>query len=143
LKSVFIITIVAVAMIGIMIPNADAYWVNGIEIISPGHVAPTTEPSVDYSIHISDPNVSGKIILSENEFKLYRGGVVIFPVIVEMNNFIHKPTLDIIYNDVKIDHVDLFSNGDFFQSTIGLTDNWESGVYKIHLIKQNNILDTV
>ncbi len=84
LRPVFIITIIAVAMIGIMIPNADAYWVNGVEIISPGHVAPgyvapSTEPSVDYSIHISDPNVSGKIILSENwNLKLYRGGVVIF-----------------------------------------------------------------
>ena len=127
-----------------IIPNVDAYWVNGVEIISPGHVAQiATEPSFDYSVYVSDPNAYGKIILYENEFKLYRGGVVIFPVIVEMNNFIHKPTLDIIYNDVKIDHVDLFSNGDFFQSTIGLTDNWESGVYKINLIQQENLLDTV
>ena len=134
----------SIILIFTIIPNVDAYWLNGVEIISPGHVAQiTTEPSFDYSIYVSDPNVSGKIILSENEFKLYRGSVVIFPVIVEMNNFIHKPTLDIIYNDVKIDHVDLFSNGNFFQSTIGLTDNWESGVYKINLIQQNNILDTV
>ena len=126
-----------------LIPSVDAYWVNGVEIIPPGHVEPTTEPSVDYSIHISDPNVSGKIILSENEFKLYRGGLVVFPIIIEVENFIHKPTLDIIYNDVKIDHVDLFFNGDFFQSTIGLTDNWESGVYTINLIQQENLLDTV
>ena len=146
LKSVFIIAIavLSISLCFTVIPNADAYWVNGVEIISPGHVAPTTpEPSFDYSIYVSDPNASGKIILSENEFKLYRGGLVVFPIIVEMNNFIHKPTLDIIYNDVKIDHVALFFNGDFFQSTIGLTDNWESGVYKINLIQQENLLDTV
>ena len=107
-------------MIGMMIPNVEAYWVNAAEHKSPGHVEPVTlEPPVDYSLNIFDPNVSGKIILSENEFKLYRGSVMIFPLIVEVNNFIHKPTLDIIYNDVKIDHVDLFSNGDFFQTVIG------------------------
>ena len=60
-----------------------------------------------------------------------------------MNNFIHKPTLEIIYNDIKIQNVNLFSNGDFFQSIIGLNDNWKSGVYKINLIQQENILDTV
>ena len=127
-----------------LIPNVDAYWVNGVEIISPGHVTEiATEPSFDYSVYVSDPNASGKIILSENDFKLYRGSLITFPVIVEMNNFIHKPTLEIIYNDIKIQSVDLFSNGDFFQAIIGLNDNWESGVYKINLIHQNNILDTV
>ena len=126
-----------------LIPNVDAYWVNGVEIIPPGYVEPTTEPSVDYSIHISDPNAYGEIILSENEFKLYQGNPIIFPIIVEMNNFIHKPTLEIIYNDIKIQSIDLFSNGDFFQSIIGLNDNWESGVYTINLIQQENILDTV
>ena len=30
-----------------LIPSVDAYWVNGVEIIPPGHVEPTTEPSVD------------------------------------------------------------------------------------------------
>jgi len=81
---VLILTLIAVAMIGIMIPNADAYWVNGVEHKSPGHVEPVTlEPPVDYSLNIFDPNVSGKIILSENEFKLYRGSVMVFPLIVE------------------------------------------------------------
>ena len=107
-------------MIGMMIPNVDAAVLG-----------------------VDDTDVSGKIILSENEFKLYRGSIKIFTLTVEGDNFIHKLTLDIIYNDVKIDHIDLFSNGDFFQTVIGLNDNWESGVYKINLIYQNDILDSV
>ena len=48
-----------------LIPNVDAYWVNGVEIISPGHVTQiATEPSFDYSVYVSDPNAYGKIILS-------------------------------------------------------------------------------
>ncbi|MBT5278335.1 MAG: hypothetical protein HOL73_01165, partial [Nitrosopumilus sp.] len=120
MKQVLIITLIAVAMIGMMIPNVDAAVLG-----------------------VDDTNISGKIILSENEFKLYRGSIKIFTLTVEGDNFIHKLTLDIIYNDVKIDHIDLFSNGDFFQTVIGLNDNWESGVYKINLIYQNDILDSV
>ena len=130
---------IVVAMIGTMIPNADAYWVNGVEY---GHVEPVTlEPPVDYTLNVSDPNVSGKIILSENEFKLYRGTIISIPIFIEMNDFIHNPTLNIFYDNVLIKTIYPRSNGDIFQSMIALNDNWKSGIYEIKLNHHDKILD--
>ena len=58
-----------------------------------------------------------------------------------MNDYIHKPTLDILHDNMLVSQIDLFSNGDIFQSIILLDDNWESGNYEINLKQQDNILD--
>ena len=127
LKSIFIIAMVSFLMIGILVPNISAD-------------ATRTQNSDGNSV---DSNASGIIILSENEFKLFGGTTIIVPVIVEMNDFIHKPTLEIIHNDVEIQNISFFSQNDTFQTVIGLNDNWDSGTYKINLIYQTNVLDTV
>ena len=165
LNFILVISITAVVIIGMMFPNATAelkiefgisngelifddttFWSNGIEFNLPGYSLPISKSSVsdtvDHSQNIFDPDASGEIILSENEFKLYGGSIVIFPIIVEMDNFIHKPTLEILYNHDKLQVIDIFSNGDVYQSAFALDDNWKSGVYEINLVQQNNILDT-
>ena len=122
------------------IPLVDAYEVKHIQPWKDEPVvAEQLRPGLE---NVSDPNAYGKIILYENEFKLYRGTLVYFPVIIEMYDFIHKPTLDIVHNDILVKQIDLFSNNDIFQSSILLDDNWESGNYQINLKQQNHILDT-
>ena len=142
MKQVLIITLIVVAMIGIMIPNVDAYWVNGVEYKSPGYVPPAISEPVAFEDNTADPNAYGKIILSENEFKLYRGTVISFPIFIEMNDYVHNPTLNIFYDDVLTKVTYPKSNGDIFQSVIGLNDNWKSGTYEIKLIHNNKILDS-
>ena len=122
------------------ITSVDAYevqhvqpWKNDPTPVIPEH------PALE---NISDPNAYGKITQYENEFKLYRGSLVTFPVIINMYDFINDPILEIMYNDVSIKTLKLFSNGDEFHSLILLDDNWESGSYKINLKHQNKILDT-
>ena len=114
-------------MIGILVPNISA----------------DATQTQNFDGNSVDTNASGKIIISENEFKLFGGTTIIVPVIVEMKDFTFKPTLEIIHNDVEIQHISFFSQSDTFQTVIGLNDNWDSGIYKINLIYQNNILDTV
>ena len=122
------------------ITSVDAYevqhvqpWKNDPTPVIPEH------PALE---NISDPNAYGKITQYENEFKLYRGSLVTFPVIINMYDFIHDPILEIMYNDVSIKTLKLFSNGDEFHSLILLDDNWESGSYKINLKYKNNLYDT-
>ena len=129
-------------MIGIMIPNVDAYWVNGVEHKSPGYVAPSISEPVAFEDNTKDPNAYGEIILSENEFKLYRGSLISFPIFIEMNDYVHDPTLNIFYDDVLTKVTYPRSNGDIFQSVISLNDNWKSGTYEIKLIHNNKILDS-
>ena len=142
MKKILIITLIAVAIIGIMIPNVDAYWVNGVEYTSPGYVPPAISEPVAFEDNTKDPNAYGEIILSENEFKLYRGSLISFPIFIEMNDFIHNPTLNIFYDDVLTKVTYPRSNGDIFQSVISLNDNWKSGTYEIKLIHNNKILDS-
>ena len=127
LKSIFIIAMVSFLMIGILVPNISA----------------DATRTQNFDGNSVDSSASGKIILSENEFKLFGGTTIIVPVVVEMNDFIFKPTLEIIHNDVEIQNIYFFSQSDTFQTVIALNDNWDSGVYEINLIYQNNILDTV
>ena len=130
-------------LVGISIafmPLVDAYEVKHVQ---PWKDEPIVAESIQPGIeNVSDPNAYGKITFSENEFKLYRGSLIYFPVIVEMHDYIHKPTLEIVYDEVIIKQIDLYNNGDIFQSIILLDDNWESGNYEINLKHQNNILDT-
>ena len=125
---VFLFIFLLIGSLIATIPAGDDYWANA---------------AANFEGNSVDSNASGKIILSENEFKLFGGTTIIVPVIVEMNDFIYKPTLEIIHNDVEIQNISFFSQSDTFQTVIGLNDNWDSGIYKINLIYQNNILDTV
>ena len=125
---VFLFIFLLIGSLIATIPAGDDYWANA---------------AANFEGNSVDSNASGKIILSENEFKLFGGTTIIVPVIVEMNDFIYKPTLEIIHNNVEIQNISFFSQSDTFQTVIGLNDNWDSGIYKINLIYQNNILDTV
>jgi hypothetical protein len=125
---IFLFILVLIGSLIATIPAGDDYWANA---------------DANFDGNSVDSNVSGKIVLSENEFKLFGGTTIIVPVIVEMNDFIFKPTLEIIYNDVEIQNISFFSQSDTFQTVIGLNDNWNSGIYKINLIYQNNVLDAV
>ncbi len=85
---------------------------------------------------------TGEIHLENNEFTLYRGYLITFPVIIEMNDYKYHPSLEIIYNGEIHQKIKLNSIGDTFQSVIGLNDNWASGNYIINLTYQNEILDS-
>ena len=124
----FLFILVLIGSLIATIPAGDDYWANA---------------AANFDGNSVDSNVSGKIVLSENEFKLFGGTTIIVPVIVEMNDFIFKPNLEIIHNDVEIQNISFFSQSDTFQTVIGLNDNWDSGIYKINLIYQTNVLDTV
>ena len=122
-----------------MIPNVDAYWLNGVEYNSINEIVST--PSGNSENKIVDPNASGKIIQKQNNFKLYGGNLIPVTIFVEMNNFIHNPTLTIFHNEILIKTIYPRSGGNLFQSTIGLDDNWKSGIYQINLNHQNKVLD--
>ncbi|MBT4326168.1 MAG: hypothetical protein HOD60_04575, partial [Candidatus Nitrosopelagicus sp.] len=132
-------SITAFAIIGMMIPNVDAYWLNGVEYNSINEIVST--PSGNSENKIVDPNASGKIIQKQNNFKLYGGNLIPVTIFVEMNNFIHNPTLTIFHNEILIKTIYPRSGGNLFQSTIGLDDNWKSGIYQINLNHQNKVLD--
>ena len=89
LKSIFIIAMVSFLMIGILVPNISA----------------DATRTQNFDGNSVDSSASGKIILSENEFKLFGGTTIIVPVVVEMNDFIFKPTLEIIHYDVEIQNI--------------------------------------
>ena len=65
-----------------MIPNVDAYWLNGVEYNSINEIVST--PSGNSENKIVDPNASGKIIQKQNNFKLYGGNLI--PVTVKDPN---------------------------------------------------------
>ena len=91
------------------------------------------------------PNVyatTGEITLENSKFTLYRGNMITFPVTVEMSDYIHHPSLEIIHNGKITQKVSLYSIGDTFYSTIGLNENWSSGEYTINLTYQGTILDS-
>ena len=126
-------------MIGVMVPSVDAYWLNGVEHEYPNKVASKSSSHSDDNI--TDPNATGKIIQKQSDFRLFMGNVVVVPIIVEMNDFVHNPTLTIHHDENLIKTIYPRFNGDFFQSTIALDDNWDSGIYQINLNHQNRILD--
>ena len=86
--------------------------------------------------------VTGEMTLENSEFTLYRGSVIAFPVIVEMSDYIHRPSLEIIHNGEVTQKIQLNSRVDTFHSIIGLNDNWSSGNYIINLKYQGTILDS-
>ena len=85
---------------------------------------------------------TGEITLENSEFTLYRGNMITFPVIIEMNDYSYRPTLEIMYDDKVTQKISLHPIGDTFQSIIGLNENWESGDYTINLKYHGMILDS-
>ena len=123
-----IIGIFIVVTMVLAVPINNVYGLNDIASNSPNE--------------ISDNNTSGKIILEQNDFKLYGGSLLVVPIFVEMNDFIHAPTLTIFHNENLINTIYPRFNGDTSQSFIALNSNWDTGVYEIKLNHQNKILDT-
>ena len=98
------------------LPTVDAYWLNGIEHKSSERaISVGKEPPTNPEENVADPNAFGKLILEESEFQLYGGTVIAVPIFIEMNDFIHNPTLDIFYDDALIKTIYPRSNGDIFQ----------------------------
>lgn len=85
---------------------------------------------------------TGEITIENNEFTLYRGNMITFPVTVEMSDYIHLPFLEITHNGDVTQKVSLRSIGDTFHGIIGLNENWSSGNYIINLTYQGVILDS-
>jgi hypothetical protein len=85
---------------------------------------------------------TGEITLDQREFTLYRGNMITFPVIIEMNDYTHRPTLEIMFNGTVTQKISLYPIGDTFSSLVGLNENWESGDYTINLKYQGAILDS-
>ena len=128
MKFTLIIGIFIVVTIVLAVPINNVYGLNGSVHNSPNEIL--------------DNNASGKIILEQNDFKLYGGSLLVVPIIVEMNDFVHAPTLTIFHNENIIKTIYPRFNGDTSQSFIALNSNWDTGVYEIKLNHQNKILDT-
>jgi hypothetical protein len=86
---------------------------------------------------------SGSIELDEDEFVLYGGGnVITFSVYGEITDYIHRPTLEIVKNDVVIQTINLIPTKNSLFSVVGLDKDWSHGDYVVRLNYQNNILDS-
>lgn len=85
---------------------------------------------------------TGEIILDQSEFTLYRDDLINLPIFVEMSDYIHRPTLEILHDSDDIQKINLSSNGDSFQTVLGLNANWSDGEYIINLMHQGVILDS-
>ena len=87
-------------------------------------------------------DISGNIVLDQNQITLYRGNTIPFQITAEISDHKYKPELEIFYKDNLVQKIQLSSIGDTFYSTIGLNENWSSGIYTINLKYQNQILDS-
>jgi len=88
-------------------------------------------------------STSGEIFLEKNEFKLYGdGSLVTFSVTGEIMDYTHRPTLEIIQNDLVIQSVKLYPIKNSLFSVIGLDKNFSAGEYFVNLKYQTKILDT-
>tara|TARA_B110000438_G_scaffold271499_1_gene289420 strand:- start:568 stop:2259 length:1692 start_codon:yes stop_codon:yes gene_type:complete len=88
-------------------------------------------------------STSGEIFLEKNEFTLYGdGSLVTFSVTGEIVDYTHRPTLEIVQNDVVIQSVNLVPIKNSLFSVIGLDKNFSAGEYFVNLKYKNNILDT-
>jgi len=86
---------------------------------------------------------SGTIELVDNEFILYGdGAITTFSVHGEITDYIHRPTLEIVKNDVVVQTIKLFPIKNSLFSVVGLDKDWSHGDYLVHLKYQNNILDS-
>mgnify|MGYP000583579839 CR=1 FL=1 len=88
-------------------------------------------------------STSGEIFLEKNEFKLYGdGSLVTFSVTGEIVDYTHRPTLEIVQNDIVIQSVNLVPIKNSLFSVIGLDKNFSAGEYFVNLKYKNKILDT-
>ena len=88
-------------------------------------------------------STSGEIFLEKNEFKLYGdGSLVTFSVTGEIMDYTHRPTLEIVQNDIVIQSVNLVPIKNSLFSVIGLDKNFSAGEYFVNLKYKNKILDT-
>ena len=77
---------------------------------------------------------SGTIELVDNEFILYGdGAITTFSVHGEITDYIHRPTLEIVKNDVVVQTIKLFPIKNSLFSVVGLDKDWSHGDYLVHL----------
>ena len=97
-------------------------------------------------IGVMTPSVfaaSGTIELDDNEFTLYgSGAMTTFSVHGEITDYIHRPTLEIVKNDVVVQTIKLTPIKNSLFSVVGLDKDWPHGDYLVRLKYQNNILDS-
>ena len=88
-------------------------------------------------------STSGEIFLEKNEFTLYGdGSLVTFSVTGEIMDYTHRPTLEIVQNDLVIQSVKLYPIKNSLFGVIGLDKNFSAGEYFVNLKYKNKILDT-